>query len=558
MVVLKLFSFLILLGLALCESEGPTVRVANGILQGKWRESTKGRKFASFLGVPYAQPPIGENRFKEPQALKPWPGVWDASRLLSPCLQYDSVQDGIIGSEDCLFVNVHTPKPYADALLPVVIFIHGGAFMYGAGGQYDGVHMMDRDLVFVTLNYRLGPLGFLSTGDEQIPGNAGLKDQSFALKWVRDNILMFGGNPDSVTLTGCSAGGASVHYHYLSPLSRGTFHRGIAFSGSAFSSWTHSVKPVEQGKALAAIVGCSTTDTREMAECLRNRPGEVIVNGQVQMFDWNVNWFTMFTPTAEAPSVKNPFLTKYPYTASQDGDMQAVPLITSVTSEEGLYPAAAYQADPKVLPDLEARWEDLAVYIFEYNNTLPLKLRASVAQKIKDHYLDGKPVGQDTYDGLVQALGDRLFSANVGKLAQIHAQKSLQPTWVYRFSYRWQYSFSNLMARNENDYGVSHADDVILIYNYHPSDTTRPEDLQMRDTLLDMVYSYATTGVPKLPNSPTWSQVKPGQPELDYIEIAGPKNIEMKSSTDFGKKLFWDSLGFTENENYSKNARDEL
>ncbi|CAH2238148.1 jg22076 [Pararge aegeria aegeria] len=490
MALIKLLSFLITVAIVSSQgpTQGPIVRVATGILQGTWRVSTNGRSFASFLGVPYARPPIGKYRFKEPQALKSWPGVWDATRVLSPCLQYDPAQNEITGSEDCLFVNIHTPKPNAGALLPVVVFIHGGAFMYGAGGQYDGVHMMDRDVVFVTLNYRLGPLGFLSTGDDQIPGNVGLKDQSFALRWVRDNIVMFGGNPDSITLTGCSAGGASVHYHYLSPLSRDTFQRGIAFSGSAFSSWTHSIKPVEKAKALAVIVGCSTSSTREMAECLKNRPGEVIVNAQVQMFDWMVNWFTVFTPTTEAPGTKNPFLSQYPYIASKAGAMLSVPLITSVTSEEGLYPAAA----------------------------------------------------------------------NVGKLAQIHSQRSLEPTYVYRFSYRWQYSFSNVMAKNENDYGVSHADDVILILKYHPSDATRPEDIQMREALLDMIYSYASTGIPKIRNSPDWLKVKPGQPELDFLEIAGPKNMQMKSSADFGQKQFWDSLGFNENENYRIYTRDEL
>ncbi|XP_034832484.1 venom carboxylesterase-6-like [Maniola hyperantus] len=559
MAFLKLFSFFLLVAIVRSQSatQGPKVRVANGILQGAWRVSTNGRSFASFLGVPYARPPIGKYRFREPQAAKPWPGEWDATRVLSPCLQYDPTENGIIGSEDCLFVNIHTPKPKADALLPVVVFIHGGAYMYGAGGLYDGVHMMDRDVVFVTLNYRLGPIGFLSTGDGQIPGNAGLKDQSFALKWVRDNIIMFGGNPDSVTLTGCSAGGASVHYHYLSPLSRDTFHRGIAFSGAAFASWTHAIKPVEKAKALAAIVGCSTANTRDMAECLKTRPGEVLVNAQVQMFDWTVNWFTIFTPTTEAPGTKNPFLTQYPYIASQAGDMLPVPLITSVTSEEGLYPAAAYQADPKIIPELESRWEQLASFIFEYNDTLPLDQRGVVAEKIKQEYLKGRPVGQETFAELVQALGDRLFTAHVGKLAQIHAQKSLEPTYVYRFSYRWQHSFSNVMAKNENDYGVSHADDVMLVLKYLP-DPIKPEDIQMREEFLDMIYNYASTGVPKLRNGPEWLTVKPGQPELDYLEIAGPKNMKMKSSADFGHKAFWDSLGFNENENYRVNKKDEL
>ncbi|XP_045772638.1 venom carboxylesterase-6-like [Maniola jurtina] len=536
-------------------SQGPKVRLANGVLQGIWRVSTNGRSFVSFLGVPYARPPIGKYRFREPQAAKPWPGVWNASRVLSACLQYDPVPDEIIGSEDCLFVNIHTPKPKADALLPVVIFIHGGAFMYGAGGEYDGVHMMDRDLVVVTINYRLGPLGFLSTGDDQIPGNIGLKDQSFALKWVRDNIISFGGNPDSITLTGCSAGSASVHYHYLSPLSRGTFHRGIAFSGSAFSSWALAIKPLEKAKELATIVGCPTANTEDMAECLKTRPGEVLVNAQIQMFDWTVNWFTIFTPTVEASNVKNPFLTQYPYFASQAGAMQRLPLITSVTSEEGLYPAAAYQETPSILPELESRWEELASTIFEYNDTLPLNERYRVARKIKQEYLNGRPVGQYTFDELVQALGDRLFVVGVGKLAQIHAKTSLQPTYVYRFSYSWQFSFSNVMAKNLKNYGVCHSDDVILFLQYLPNETNRTKDIQMREALLDMICSYASTGVPEFPGCSEWLTVVPGKPELDYLEIAGPRNAKMNRTANFGNKYFWDSLDFNENENYRGNRR---
>ncbi|XP_034832188.1 venom carboxylesterase-6-like [Maniola hyperantus] len=556
MAFLKPLSIILLIAIVRSQAQGPKVRTANGILQGIWRNSTKGRTFASFFGVPYAQPPIGKYRFREPQAKKPWSGVWDASRILSPCLQYNPVPDAIIGSEDCLFVNIHTPQPKADALLPVVIFIHGGAFMYGAGGQYDGIYMVDRGLVFVTVNYRLGPLGFLSTGDEQIPGNAGLKDQSVALKWVRDNIISFGGNPDSVTLTGNSAGAASVHYHYLSPLSRGTFQRGIAFSGAAFSSWTYSIKPVEKAKELASIVGCSTTNTRDMAECLRSRPGEVIVNAQIQMFDWRINWFTIFIPTMESRNTRNPFLTRYPYFASQAGEMQRLPLIASVNSEEGLYPAAAYQAEPDILPEIEARWEELASTIFEYNDTLPISRRAMVAEQIKLEYLDGRPVSNDTFDELVQAQGDRLFVADVGKLAQIHALRSLQPTYVYRFSYRWQYSLSNILARNFNDYGVSHADDIRLVFQLLQNETSRPRDLQMREVLLDMIHSYAINGVPELPGCPEWSTVVPGKPGLDYLEIAGPMNLKMKCTANFGNKDFWDSLGFNENENYRGNRRN--
>ncbi|CAK1551294.1 unnamed protein product [Leptosia nina] len=541
------------------QGPNPIVRVHHGLVQGSWKESTNGRTYASFQGVPYARPPVGKYRFREPQQLKPWTGTWDATRPLSDCLQYEPFLKQIIGDENCLFLNVFTPKASAGANLPVIVFIHGGAFMYGGGKLYGPENLMDRDVVVVTINYRLGPLGFLSTGDEVAPGNAGLKDQSFALEWVKNNIMMFGGDPDSVTLTGCSAGGASVHYQYLSPMSRGKFNRGIAFSGSAFMSWAIARKPAEKAKALSSIVGCPTHNNKEMVECLRYRPAEVIVNAQIEMFDWKVHMFTPFTPTVEPSGSKFPFLTQYPYHAAMSGSINNVPLIGSVTSEEGLYPAAYYQTDPSILKDLESRWEHLASNIFEYNQTLPMRLRADVAAKIKQQYLAGKPVSQETFGDLVQALGDRLFAVDVGKMVQVHAAKTSQPTYLYRYAYRSEWSLSHLMAAKEQDYGVSHADDVMTVFHF--ADTkigTSVEDVKMRNALLDMIYSYAATGTPKIPNGPQWLEVKPNSAELNYMEIDASNKIEMMTSSDFGHRAFWDSLGFIENENYHLNVKDEL
>ncbi|XP_068633730.1 carboxylic ester hydrolase-like [Battus philenor] len=556
---MKAFILFLLFALQLINANGqnPVVRVAHGVIQGSWKVSTYGREYASFEGIPYARPPIGKYRFREPQQTKPWLGVWDATKPLSECMQYNPFEDKIEGSEDCLYLNVHTPKVHAGALLPVLIFIHGGAFMYGAGSAYRATHLMDLDIVVVTFNYRLGPLGFLSTGDEVIPGNAGLKDQSFALQWIKNNIMMFGGNPDSITLTGCSAGGASVHYHYLSPMSRDTFHRGIAFSGAAFASWTHAVKPAQKARRLAAIVGCPTINTREMADCLKYRPAEVIVNGQAEMFEWKVRLFTPFTPTHESPNTKYPFLTQYPFRVVQAGGIQKLPLITSVTSEEGLYPAAAYQLDPSTLEELNSRWEQLASNIFEYNDTLPMKMHASVAAKIRQEYFGNKPIGQETFPQLVQALGDRLFAVDVGKLAQTHAAQTGQPTYLYRYSYRADFSLTNLFAQNEEDYGVSHADDVMQIFEFFKS-SVATTDVQMRNALLDMLYSYASTGTPTIPNGPQWQTIVPGSPELNYMEIVSPNEIFMNTSSDFGKRNFWNGLGFIENENYNIYVKDEL
>lgn len=544
-------------GTILAEANNPLVRTAHGLIQGSWKVSTNGKKYASFTGMPYARPPVGKYRFREPQQIKPWTGIWDSTKHGARCLQYDAFIDDVIGSENCLFVNVYTPELNAGASLPVVVFIHGGAFMYGSSDVYDPKHLMNKDVVAVTFNYRLGPLGFLSTGDEVIPGNAGLKDQAFALHWIKNNIVMFGGNPDSVTLTGCSAGGASVNYHYLSPLSKGTFARGIAFSGSSFASWTHQKRPAQKAKTLASIIGCPVANSHELADCLRYRPAESIVRAQTDMFDWKVRMFTIFTPTTEAPGTREPFISLYPYLAAQAGQMHKLPLITSVCSEEGLYPAASYQEDASLLPELDSHWEQLASHIFEYNDTLPLKQRAEVAKKIKDRYLGAKHVGQDTFPQLVQALGDRLFVADVGRLAQIHAKRSGQPVYMYRYSYRGDFSLSNLMANNKQNYGVSHADDVFRVWEYSglPVESTR--DKQMTEKLIDMIYSYATIGVPRFDNV-QWNPVSPGSPDINYLEISSPNEAQMKSTSDFGQKTFWDSLGFIENEHYNQYFKDEL
>ncbi|KAL3282159.1 hypothetical protein HHI36_005354 [Cryptolaemus montrouzieri] len=162
-----------------------------------------------------------------PVPIEPWKDVLDATKPHAVCPQRDIYRrtDLIEGDEDCLYLNVYTPRLPSEnlELLPVMVFFHGGGFLCGGGNSYwyGPDVLLDRDIVLVVTNYRLGALGFLSTGDSVSPGNYGLKDQSLALKWVKKNIEYFGGDPDSITLFGESAGGASANYHMLSPLSKG-------------------------------------------------------------------------------------------------------------------------------------------------------------------------------------------------------------------------------------------------------------------------------------------------------------------------------------------------
>lgn len=172
-----------------------------------------GDRYFSWKGIPYAEPPVGNLRFREPVAHRGWTGVRNASAHGESCPSSGWLADKA-GDEDCLFLNV-----YSTSIIdrrPVMVWIHGGSFTGGSGddGLYGPDHLITEDVVIVTINYRVGVLGFLSTGDRHAPGNQGMKDMILALRWVQNNILNFGGDPDNVTIFGESAGGCAVHCKY--------------------------------------------------------------------------------------------------------------------------------------------------------------------------------------------------------------------------------------------------------------------------------------------------------------------------------------------------------
>ncbi|KAK9875484.1 hypothetical protein WA026_007875 [Henosepilachna vigintioctopunctata] len=206
------------------------VRIESGILEGYVTENKEdsGKEYYSFQGIPYARPPIGELRFKAPERVQPWEGVREATKDGDQCFSrfFNQIHEKA-GSEDCLTLNVFTPKLPVQAedgtechLLPVMVFIHGGSFTYGSNSKIkqNPEYLIRDDVVIVVINYRIGLLGFLSLDDPSldVPGNAGFKDMVMALKWVNENIKVFNGDPNNVTIFGQSAGAASVHLLMLS------------------------------------------------------------------------------------------------------------------------------------------------------------------------------------------------------------------------------------------------------------------------------------------------------------------------------------------------------
>ncbi|XP_015419598.1 PREDICTED: bile salt-activated lipase isoform X2 [Myotis davidii] len=236
-----------------------------------------GRSVDIFKGIPFAAPPkVLEN----PQPHPGWQGTLKAKDFKQPCLQVTLAQDDTEGSEDCLYLNIWVPQGQKEVSqnLPVMIWIYGGGFYAGsAEGEsffnnydHDGEEIATRgNVIVVTFNYRLGPLGFLSTGDANLPGNYGLWDQHMAIAWVKRNIAAFGGDPNNITIFGESAGAASISLQILSPYNKGLIRRAISQSGSGVASWAIQRNPLHWAKQIAKKVGCPVDDTARMAKCLK-------------------------------------------------------------------------------------------------------------------------------------------------------------------------------------------------------------------------------------------------------------------------------------------------
>ena len=294
------------------------------------------KSVSKFLGVPFAAPPIGELRLKAPEPPQEWkPNVRLAKKHGYVCWQ-DKRFEHLIKlfdpnfsfSEDCLYLDAYSPNVRAS--LPVMVYIHGGSYELGTSVLFPGDILALQGLVIVVIQYRLGPFGFLTTGDSAAPGNLGMLDQVEALKWVKENIEYFGGDPNKVTIFGESAGATSVTLHLLSPLSKGLFQQAIAESGVDLSPF--AIQPVSFGlyftKELAQNLDCATSDHSAMVACIRSKKGEEIQNAS------NSINYPVIEYLRWAPIVDNNFLLDTPQNLRNKGDFEKVKLMISFNSQE--------------------------------------------------------------------------------------------------------------------------------------------------------------------------------------------------------------------------------
>jgi para-nitrobenzyl esterase len=255
---------------------GPVVHTADGWVQGK----TAGA-MAEYLGIPYAAPPVGALRWQPPHPAASWHGIREATSFAPHCPQPPSPFGVASTSEDCLYLNVFAPAGARGRDLPVMVWIHGGALLVGESDDYDPAALVRNGVIVVTINYRIGALGFLADAALASTlggpsGDYGLMDQQAALRWVQRNIRGFGGDPRNVTLFGESAGGESTLAQLVSPGARGLFQRAIVESGTYELTQQSLVSAESAGAAFAAKVGCSS----DTAACLRSLPVSTILDNE--------------------------------------------------------------------------------------------------------------------------------------------------------------------------------------------------------------------------------------------------------------------------------------
>ena len=505
--------------LAGCDRAAPgdplVVRTADGVVRG-----SSGPGVRIFQGVPYAAAPVGPLRWQPPVAPVPWKSVRDATKPGLRCIQ-DIRADpdyGLATSEDCLNLTVWTPTGATRAPpRPVMVWIHGGGFLSGSSDIYNAQWLATRgNIVVVTVNYRLGALGFLAhpaladkAGPE--PGNYGLADQQAALRWVRDNIAGFGGDPAKVTIAGESAGAISVCDHLVAPESDGLFRAAIMQSGPC-----QAQAPLPAAERIsidyAAEKGCRETASAQA--CLRSLPVDRLQDGPP--------YVRIGTNILTGPVTGTERLPVAPATAATQSRTIRVPMLIGTTADEfTLFVALSYLRNHRLAP---------------YRTLLEDTFGAQ-ASTIAARY----PLSK--YDGSVglayaATVTDGVFACPVETMATGLARRA--PVYAYEFNDS-RAPAPDPMRTVPFAIGAGHALELRYLFDMGGAPALNPAQQVLSDQMIAYWSRFVTTGAPDAPGQADWPQLNPEEPQWLSLQTGG-----LTVTTDFGARHqcgFWASLG---------------
>jgi len=476
----------LLLAAGMSISASAQVRTEAGTVEGS---TSADGKVQVFKGIPYAAPPVGALRWKEPQPAPSWQGTRPAKEFGARCMQARVFDDMVFRdaapSEDCLYLNVWTPKAASGANLPVMVWIYGGGFQAGATSEprQEGEHLAHKGVVVVSMNYRLGIFGFFSHPEltkespHHASGNYGLQDQAAALQWVRKNIAAFGGDPDNVTIFGESAGSFSVSALMASPTSKGLIHRAIGESG-AFFGRTLNAKPLadseQDGVKFSQAIGVDTL------EKLRAMTSQQILDAAMK--DRNAFRF--------GPNIDGYFFPESPVDIYAKGNEAHITLLAGWNHDEGSY-HTFFGADPPT------------------KENFAKKASQMFGEKAPDVM---KAFPSDT-DEQAKTSADLLSTAGFigyGTWKWIELQAKLGDAAVYRYEFDQAPPMPPAAAGSPapESRGAYHSAEIEFVFGMLDSKKLpwRPEDYELSDQMGSYWTNFAKTGNPNGAGLPQWPQ----------------------------------------------------
>ncbi|MCB1616058.1 MAG: carboxylesterase family protein [Pseudomonadales bacterium] len=497
--------------------EGPVVKTASGEVQGFIQEGVH-----TFYGIPYAMPPVGDLRWQPPHEAEAWQGILQAVKAPNACYQYMLYMKR--GEEDCLYLNIWTPSVLPLKPLPVMVWFHGGGFIGGDGIQgTESTRLAGQgDVVSVSMNYRVGPLGFLShpalTAEQGASGNYGIQDQRAALQWVKANIAQFGGDPENITIFGESAGGWSVCLHMISPESAGLFDKAIIQSGPCNTLFADLSLAEQQGLEMEKRLGCEGDDA---LACMRSQSPERLI--EVMPNDPGFAFGEGYE--AWMPVIDKKVLTRQFAEAFDSGKFNQVPVINGANGNEGnllIMFSHNYRMEPLDAADYEKR----------------LLWLAQGSQEVADALLVHYPLSDYAEPALAlsEAFGDGYLACQ-----SIWASEHLSQH-VPVDSYIFNYKHADFILPELIELGAFHSAELQFVFNRPMAwfeNRFSGDELLLSEQMMGDWTRFAYTGNPNKPDDPHWPLFNTRQEQLFY---------DLELSTQQGWKdedcNFWRSLDF--------------
>uniref|UniRef100_A0A1I8P7C1 Carboxylic ester hydrolase n=1 Tax=Stomoxys calcitrans TaxID=35570 RepID=A0A1I8P7C1_STOCA len=539
------FALLIFMAISRAEEANIVVTTTLGPIRGLQMETRLGNKLWSFRGIRYAQSPEGDLRFQNPRPVRAWkPAIFDATTEGPMCPQITENRRVLL-SEDCLRLNVFTRNvDAAKGLKPVVVYLHPGGFYLFSAISLDAgpQNFLDRDIVLVTLNYRLGSLGFLATGTEDAPGNMGLKDQVMALHWVQQHIAKFGGDPNSVTLWGYSAGAMSVGLHMMSPMSKGLFHRAITQSGSPVAQYRYNSNQMHLAQRQARLLSCPVEPVRDMVKCLRTKPMLDFVDSTFDMFEFDMNPGLNWMPVVELHGCQERFLVEDPYKSLLRGNIQKMPLITGITEYEFYYGAYDTLRNATERQRFNENFAKFAPIYFFYERDTPRSQR--ISEEIRSFYFQNTTL---EFPQSLQRFGE-MYADVVGFQNHrfLNMASKHMPVYSYQFTYKGRYSTFRNPETNQT-HGAMHLDELwYLLYlpEVTPLFTQNDPENDTIERLTRMWYEFAKKSDPNQPMDEYLKNLKwplYNDRKKPYLQIGN--ELTVKQNGIFLERMkLWDRL----------------